>query len=308
MRPSSPTVARRGVPTPADPTSAFDVDPTEPPPVSGGTEWRDLACAAAIAVTSLLLADAPTFVRLPIGLIAVLFAPGYALTSLLITPDEQVDRIEQVGLSLGLSLAMIATGAFFLDRLSGGLVPGSIRGLVVGSTLVLVFAAAIRRRRRQAITPPLSSAPLRRRISRAVRFTQAILVANVLVAVLAYTIALGSPTATPTAFYLLSPDGQIGDYPTRIGVGEEIPLRVGVEQTDASSGQYVIEIRQGEKVLGSHRTGRIEPGITWESTLQLRPKVVGPDQEFTIVLNGEGAETPFRTLRLFIDVVDDTGA
>jgi uncharacterized membrane protein len=60
-------------------------------------------------------------VRLPLGLVYILYVPGYCLTAALFPAQEDLDGIERVGLSLGLSVAWVPVLALILDWLPWGL-------------------------------------------------------------------------------------------------------------------------------------------------------------------------------------------
>src|SRR5687768_6735520 len=100
---------------PRPPAAARPVLPAEAPPAVEpvadqrvGREWRDLLAIGALAIAGLLVAAAPGALRVPIGLLAVVLVPGYSLVAALFPNDEQIDLLERLALSLGLSYALIA--------------------------------------------------------------------------------------------------------------------------------------------------------------------------------------------------------
>src|SRR6266540_5921580 len=93
----------------------------------GWTTYRDvvlvLSCTSAV-LAGLALAESPWFLgpaRLGLGLVYVLFVPGYCLSVAVWPAEAELDPLERVGLSLGLSIAMIPILALGLDRLGWGL-------------------------------------------------------------------------------------------------------------------------------------------------------------------------------------------
>ncbi|MGB3943467.1 MAG: DUF1616 domain-containing protein, partial [Methanothrix sp.] len=68
-----------------------------------------MAVALVILTLILTLVEPMTdlWVRVPVGLVMVLFLPGYALIAALFPRDDDLDGIERVALSFGLSIAVV---------------------------------------------------------------------------------------------------------------------------------------------------------------------------------------------------------
>lgn len=261
---------------------------------------RGLFLVALLAVLGALTPVTPEAVRLPIGLAAVLFAPGYALIAALLPNEPDLDWSDRFGLALGASLALIAVEAFLLDRSPWRLTADAIRGCSTVVSLILLGMAALRRQRGLGPSQPTAPAP-RGRPSRALRFTQAIVVTNLVVAALAYAVTIGGQPAPPTEFYVVGIDGTIGGYPRQVAPGEPMVVRLGVNEPGRASGRYRVAVTSNEKVLATAEPVT-SPGARWESDLSFRLDTVGPSQEVDIVLERSGAEKPIRTLRLWVDV------
>jgi uncharacterized membrane protein len=291
-----------------------DVAPGERPTVADGAApapvrrgWLDLILVTGVALAGLFVGGLPVELRLPIGLMAVLFSPGYALIAAVFPTDEHLDRAERWALSLGMSLGLIPVQALLLDRVPGGLAPTAIQSTVVVTTLGFALVAARRRavatpRPDAGAAPPSDGDAPARPTRRAVRFTQALIAANVIIAGLAYGLTIGASPPRPTEFYVLGRSGQLADYPREAGLGETLRLTVGVRQQLDQAGQYEIVARQGQSVVGSLDAISLGPGREWQAELPVTTSVPGPDQELTIELRRPGATAPVRTLRLWLNV------
>ena len=55
-----------------------------------------------------MLADAPAAVRVPLGLVAVLFLPGYSLTLALLPRADDIGQVERASLAVAVSTATVA--------------------------------------------------------------------------------------------------------------------------------------------------------------------------------------------------------
>ncbi|MCB0238602.1 MAG: DUF1616 domain-containing protein, partial [Anaerolineae bacterium] len=108
--------------------------------------WKDFRLAligAGVLVLLIALAQWLWFLqplRLALGLAYVLFVPGYCLTAALFPREDDIDGIERLGLSLGLSVAWVPVLALILDRLPWGL---RLWPIVVGELLSMAIFAAI---------------------------------------------------------------------------------------------------------------------------------------------------------------------
>lgn len=269
--------------------------------LEGHREWRDLVAIGLIALLGALAPAIPGLARVPIGVLAVLLAPGYALVVALFEPGEPFELVERLALSLGASLALIPVQALLLNVAPGGLRPDSIRFAVTACTLLFLVAAIVRRRRAPS-TPVWSGgdAPGGTKV-RVVRFTQAVVLANLLVAALAFALTVGDPPAPSTEFYVLGRDGLLASYPRAQTIDAPLVVRVGVRQ-GAGPGRYSITARAGDRVVATFGPIAVQPGATWEDELRLTLDTPGPDRSLELLLENEGEERPLRTLRLWIDV------
>jgi uncharacterized membrane protein len=298
---ASQTMRALEAPASQPPAPTLDAPPPEAPARAGSPGRRDLFAMAALVVLSLLVGEAPNVVRIPIGLLAVLLVPGYALTAVLFPSDEHVDGIERLALALGVSIALVGVEAYALDWASGGLSPDNIRTCVAATSGALLMLAFIKRSQvERPAGPPARPVDAPRRRPRSVRFTQAIVVANVAVATLAYGLTLGDKAPEPTQFYVVNRDGLMAGYPREVAVGEPTPVRLGILQSTASSGSYRVVVRRGEQVLSSLGPISVSGGATWEATVDLVCEAEGPDQEFTFALEQAGESRPYRLLRLWV--------
>jgi uncharacterized membrane protein len=299
---STPT--RELPPTAAD---AFD-DPELPEEEAAAeprrTRWWDLLVVAALGGLGMIAPELPLGLRALLGAVAVLIVPGYAAVAALF-PGDELDGVERLGLSLSTSLAFTALLALLLDVVPGGFTFPTIRLAVTGCGLVLLAVAVVRRHRAARGLPTRArqdDEATRVPMSRATRFTQAIVVANVAVAALAYALTIGSTPASSTAFYVLGPDKNLGGYPREVARDEPFVISLGVQQADDRPGSYRVVARSGEAVLTTVGPVSVGAGAVWQSDVRLALGRVGADQEVALALEREGDAEPYRLLRLWIDV------
>src|ERR1041385_207741 len=78
--------------------------------------------------------------RIVLGLIYILFIPGYCLTTAAFPRVHELDHVERIGLSIGLSIASVSVLALVLDRLPWGL---SFWSILLGEYGIISLFAAV---------------------------------------------------------------------------------------------------------------------------------------------------------------------
>src|SRR3972149_6863129 len=104
-----------------------------------------VACSLVLAAIILAVPSAKA-ARIVLGLPFVLLFPGYTLVAALFPRKDDLDAIERVALSLGLSIAVVPLIGLALNYSPGGI---RINPILVFVTLFIVLAAAaafVRRR------------------------------------------------------------------------------------------------------------------------------------------------------------------
>ena len=113
--------------------------------------YLDLLLFLAVTlVTTVLVTTLPEWqspVRVALGLIVVLTAPGYALTSALFARTDDIDGVERLALTLGLSIATVSIA--WLMEAMGPDAPS--RSVTTGKPSPIVL------RRRSTVDSPLGT-------------------------------------------------------------------------------------------------------------------------------------------------------
>lgn len=84
--------------------------------------------------------------RLVVGLVFLLFMPGFLLQSVLFGSSRELNAVERIALSMGLSGALVAALALLLDVLPWGLRLEAMVISVILLTTLLALAGGLRRR------------------------------------------------------------------------------------------------------------------------------------------------------------------
>lgn len=96
-----------------------------------------------VIITVPPLSDSP--LRVVVGFLLVLFIPGYLLVSALFPRKDEIDAVERIALSIGLSICIVVFVGLCLNYTPWGIRLGTI--LLALSAFILVFTAlsALRR-------------------------------------------------------------------------------------------------------------------------------------------------------------------
>lgn len=258
----------------------------------------------ALALPLLLLVDLP-LVRVPLGLIGTLLAPGYVLTALVFARRGAARGVEWLGLSFGLSVALLPLLALILDALPWGIRELPIAICLAAWTLILGAAAAWRRSRllaQGATEPPpaLAAAALRR--NWLVLAGGAALVASLLIGTFA-VVGQQDSSARLTEFYLLGAAGLAEDFPREVGQSQPFTVTVGLANREGAAQTYRLEARSQGRVVGALGAFELAAGLEREQPLTLTLPLAGADQKIEIELFRQADAAPYRRLELWLDVL-----
>ena len=264
----------------------------------------------ALLLPGLVLLPVP-FLRIPLGLVAVLLAPGYALVEATFPKRADLDGVARLGLSFGLSIAVLPLLALLLDNLPWGirLWPMTIS---LALWILLVGAVAAWRRSRvssaEAVFAPNFANPLRDWAKLSQRTKWLSLVAGLLVVGIVTwgVIILVSPNPADrlTEFYALGAQGQAQDYPREVAPDQPMQVTLGIVNREAITARYRIEVRAvtGDKLLAQAGSVTLADGQKWEQPIQYSLSQAGDNQEINILLFYNDSPTPYRQLHLWVNV------
>lgn len=285
----------------------------------------------AVVVFSLLLVIAVALsgegaVRIVLGLIFILFLPGYALIAALFPSGKSIDWIERLALSFGLSIAVTPLIGLVLNYTPWGI---RLEPIVASLTLFIFAMCGVAYFRRMKL-------PIEERLSLSMELgvpgwkryswldkalTVGLVIAIVAsLAVMVYAFTVPKTGERFTEFYILDANGTAGDYPTELTVGEYGDLIIGVVNHEHSTTNYMIveEIVEVNFVMND-TTGQEEPveisrtrigydnitldhDETWENPFSFSINDVG-DFKVELLLFKDGDESEsYRSLHLWVEV------
>ncbi|MFZ2471237.1 MAG: DUF1616 domain-containing protein [Methanothrix sp.] len=296
----------------------------------------DLLAAVIVALATLLFTLTPLSilpVRIPLGLVMVLFVPGYTLIAALFPKKADLEGIERTALAFGLSIAVVPLIGLGLNYTPWGI---RLTPVVVSLAIFTIAMAAAAYWRRMSLPEgERFSIQFRETInswkaeiladekSRLDKALTVILIMTILlsIAALVYVIVTPKQGEKFTEFYILGPGGKAYDYPTSVLAGNESTVIVGVVNHEYSIANYTMSISLNNTPMNNTTSKDnfldgfifIYPILsmnltllhneTWEEPVTYVLNHTGDGQKLEFLLYKEGNFTsPYRDLHLWVNV------
>jgi uncharacterized membrane protein len=224
--------------------------PRNTPPDLGLVYLWTIAAAASIYIPVLN----GSFLRVIFALPMILFFPGYSLICSLFPAKKEIDGIERLALSFGLSIAVVPLIGLVLNYTPWGI---RLDPVVISLVIFTLGMAIIAQFRRARVSPderfvvPFKDLyhAFRQeffdtsagRTDRALSLLLLIAIAGALIAT-GYVIAVPKEGEKFTEFYILGSEGKAADYPTLIRTGDPESIIVGIVNHEYRNVTYFVEV------------------------------------------------------------------
>ncbi|MFC6731905.1 MULTISPECIES: DUF1616 domain-containing protein [unclassified Haladaptatus] len=301
-----------------------------------------LLVALSLAVGSL---DAGAPLRVALAFVALVFLPGFALTTLVFpgrtshraAPTDRtipsLDTVERLALSVGLSVVVVITTAFVLSQTAFGLELPTLVAAVALVTGTLAVLGAIRRLRvpapyRFAVVPREQYGAIRN-WRRETPPVDVALTLVLVVAVVGSLAGLGFALVSPqsgeayTDFQLLTEEnGQLiaGGYPTELTRNQPAALVFAVSNFEGEAATYTVVVQlqrvnaEGQVTNAAELDrfeGTVQAGDRWVLPHTVTPTVAGDDLRIAYLLyKSDPPATPsqsnaYRQLYIWVTVAEE---
>ena len=281
---------------------------------------RDLQIIFALTILTLIFVLVPhlneTFIRTILGLVMVLFLPGYALIAALFIEKDDLDGIERIALSFGLSIAVVPLLGLALNFTPFGIRLVPILITLTFFTIIMTVIAYVRRKKlpddKQFEVPfremytSLRSELFTKPDSKIDKILTIVLVLSIIasVSMLVYVIVTPKQGEKFTEFYILGSEGMADSYPTDILLQEQGHLIVGVVNHEYENVDYTMKMIMGDESLKEMQIS-IGHNETWEQDIDFTPPYTGSDLKLNFFLYKNSNFTePYRSLHLWLNVTE----
>jgi len=268
----------------------------------------------ATVVINLLLFPVVAFttgpLRIALGLLFVIFFPGYTLVSALFPKRDGLSGIERLALSFGLSLAVVPLIGLILNYTPWGI---KLYPIFISITLFIIVTSTVGwYRQRKLPAADRFSVTFKAGLPNWVGMTRLhkVLSISLVVVIVAAIGCLGYVVATSkqgekfTEFYILGLDGKAEGYPREAIAGEPVYLIVGIANHEHQPTSYRVEIKIRGEIINQLTTGSLDHDQKWEEAINFAPRIHGEEQkvEFYLYKNEELQPCFADPLHLYIDV------
>lgn len=266
------------------------------------TTWIPLVLSIPLAL--MVFFDFGGIVRNVLGLPFVLLCPGYLLSLALFPAYEDLDSIERISFSFGLSIIMALLLGLILPFLSWGIGLYPII-LAVSYIAMILTAVAVYRRSRLAyvnrffidldiVLPDWGAMSGKQRI-----LSLGLAAATILtISSIAYMAAKPESGEKFTEFYVLSPDG----YPSALTVGQKNEVTFGIVNHEYRTVTYTVEVRANGFIKNSAGPFELKLGKKMESPIAFTIYQPYENIKMEFLLFKDGENEPYRTFDLPVKV------
>lgn len=270
-----------------------------------------------IMLITLLIAPVVEFTtgipRIVLGVIFLLFFPGYTMMAALFPRRDVMQLIERIVLSFVLSVALVPLVGLILNYTPWGIRLWPIFVSIASLVFVFSFIALYRRK----YLPKDERFELRVHIGKLKiprwggatkldKVLYSLLILSVLGAIGALFYVVTTPKAGDvfTDFYVLGSGGMAQEYPRQLLLGEQSEVTLGIVNHEHQDTSYRIEVLfNGEEnqVIGPVVLADEEK---WENKFALVLTKAGKNQKVEFFLYKGGETEPSLTLHLWLDVIE----
>ncbi len=270
-------------------------------------------------------------IRIILGLPVLLFTPGYTLAAALFPRQQDMDTMERLGLSFGLSVILIAAAGIILNCTGWGVRPMPVVYTLTGGSILFCLAAFLRR----ASIPEESRFQIsqdNKGLEHRGGWLKVLQVIAVLCALGAfiYIIVIPKQAEPFTEFYIQEADGT-GGLPagfiisrsevSAVIYGDNEPVNtstglvsLAIVNNESGDISYIIRATIDGSPLDIYYGGireesigpvTLSPGEKWQQDIGLAPSSPGDNQKIELFLFKNGSPTPDYTLHFWVDVVGE---
>ncbi len=252
-----------------------------------------------------------TPVRSALGIPVVLFYPGYALIAALFPKKGDLDGIERLALSFGLSIAVVPLLGLALNFTPWGIIKPILPVINIFTVAMLVIAFRRRSKLKEEERYYVPFGEVKKvkgeifseQQSRLDRILTVILVVSILasIAMLIYVIVTPKIGERFTEFYILGKSGKAEGYPTSLKANESGIVIIGIVNHEYEQVNYTLEAKlEGDLLFADKAT--LEHNATFEKPYNIVPGKNGTNMKLEFLLYRENNSTPYRDLHLWLNV------
>jgi uncharacterized membrane protein len=248
------------------------------------------------------------WLRVMLGLLLALFFPGYALMAAIFPGRGELNVIERLAFSFGLSIVIVPLIGYGLNFTPWGIRLVPI--LVSLIAIVVLFSLLVLWRRRQLPAEEIYmpgfdySLPIFRELPRSDRVLSVLLILAILSTIgsIVYFRAF-PPVERFSEFYVLGANGKLGDYPTKLMVDRPAQATAVVVSHEQTVVTYTMQTWVGKAIYATTGPFALSNGQKWTCPVKFTAQTPGTKIEVQFLLFRQGDVTPYRSLHIWVSAV-----
>ncbi|RQD82615.1 MAG: DUF1616 domain-containing protein [Methanocalculus sp. MSAO_Arc2] len=245
------------------------------------------------------LQDTP--LRVVFALPFILFIPGYLLIAALFPADDDLDWIERIALSFGLSIAVVPLIGLGLNYTPWGIRLDPIVTALVLFAVAMAIIAAYRRiilPEEKRLTIPVQEVMdgirdefFPQESTRLDRVLSALLVGAIILAVATtiFVIVVPKEGEKFTEFYILGEKGKAADYPTNFRAGTNQSVIIGIGNHEYRDVTYTVRVYGfSQEFDPATNTSRVLASVLLGSFTTTIPHTETEERDFAFIIEDTG--------------------
>lgn len=249
--------------------------------------------------------------RTILGMPLILFIPGYASVLTLFPKKDDLESIERMVLSVGVSLVVVSLLGLMLNFTFGIRLIPILMTLCLYSVILMFIANYRRKQLPEDLRFDIQFYKIYETIKIEIndqRITDKILTIALLLGIIVAVGALVYVINVPkigerfTEFYILnSTSGKADNYPTRLDADLPTTLLVGIVNHEYSAVNYTMQVDIDKNILTTEKMTLVN-NQTWEKNISLLSDKNGTDMKLEFLLFRDNNFTiPYRELHLWMN-------
>ena len=253
-----------------------------------------------------------TFIRVVLGIPMLIFMPGYVLMAALLPRKNELEGIERIALSFGLSIAAVPLLGLFLNFTFSTRLLTILLALCI-FTLIFIFIAAFRLGRvpeDERFSVPFDqiykiiTEEFNMSKGKSDKILAWILILSILLAIGMMIFVITTPKIGErfSEFYILGPKGKAENYPSQLKYGSYVDVLIGVVNHEYAPVNYTVKVVLDTEVL-NETSFYLDHNNKWEDYISFVPDKEGIDLEIEFWLfKDDDFTSPYRDLHMWVNV------
>lgn len=249
-------------------------------------------------------------VRVVLGLPFVLFFPGYTLIAALFPAGDELNGIERVALSFGLSIVMVPPLGLILNYTPWGIRLYPILMTLLVCIILLSIIAIYRRKKisfeKRFIVPLNIEIAKWGHLAGQSKIISVVLVGAVVFAAGSLYYVATTPKVSDgfTEFYILDSGGKAEEYPRDMRAGEDNEVILGTVNHENRPVCYMAEVRMNGAVRTQLGPFTLNHEEKKEEPVRFRADASHENQKVEFLLFKDGESEPYRSLHLWVNIYE----